>query len=255
MRQEGASLPAAKRLESMSQIRSDAEEIVTAVEHIVREPAVPGWEGLFRRIQGGPLLLGSGQDKAREAQVELLVGALMHSTGAEVSFREPDAHAIFRGHPISFAVKRPNSLSNLSKTVKDGRDQLDRAGGTGVLFLDFSQLAPEHSKVETVSSYEQALEVLAPALLETLERLRKHIPRWVQGSGKRATNVLSSIGLVRARFVMPTPNGEDYGTMRRMLASQTTETPVPNWLRDFVDATASIGEEPPYESDGGTAAT
>src|SRR5260370_26673311 len=136
MREEGASLPGTKRVELMSQIRSDAEEIVAAVEHLVTPPEVPGWEILFRRINGGPLFVGTGQDKAREAQVELLVGALMHSSLADVSFQDPPhAHTTFRGHSISFTAKRPNSLSNLSKTVKDGRDQLERAAGTGALLL------------------------------------------------------------------------------------------------------------------------
>jgi len=46
MRQDVASLPKANRRELMPQIRSDAEESVTTVDHLVRPPKVLGWENL-----------------------------------------------------------------------------------------------------------------------------------------------------------------------------------------------------------------
>jgi hypothetical protein len=254
MREEGAAFAAADRLEFMSQIRSDAEEIVTAVEHLVAPPEVPGWERLFKRIQRGPLIAAPRDDPGRDAQVELLMGSVLRSTNAGVSFRGADAEATYRGHSIGFAAKRPRSSKNLGKLVKDGRDQLARAGGTGVLFLDLSQLAPEHAQVRTVTSYEHAIDVLAPLLLKSLERLREHVPRWIRGSGTQASNVLASIGFVKVRFVIPGPLGEDYGTMQRFLSSQATETPVPDWLRDFMNEFARIGDEPPpdrYEPTAG----
>jgi len=245
MREEGASFDASERLERMSEIRSDAEEIVTAVEHLVAPPEVHGWERLFRLVQRGPLFAAPREDPGRDAQVELLMGSLLRSTNADVFFRGADAEARYRGHVISFAAKRARSLKNLGKLVKDGRNQLTRAGGTGVLFLDLTQLAPEHAGVRTVASYDDAMKELAPPLFETLERLREHVPRWIRGSGTIASNVLASIGFVKVRFVMPGPNGEDHGIIRRYLASQATETPVPEWLRDFVNEFARIGEAPP----------
>ena len=172
MREEGSSLEDRARLELMSQIRSDADEIVNAVEHLSATPEVPGWQRLFERIKRGPLFPAPFDDKAREAQVELFLGAVMRSTGAEVSFAGADAQAVYREHLISFEAKRPSSLTNYGHNVKGGRNQLGRAGGTGVLFLDLSQLATEHARVNTVSSYDEAMKKLAPPLLDSLERLR-----------------------------------------------------------------------------------
>lgn len=114
-------------------------EILLAAEQLTHPPEVPGWEKLFARVRAGELLAEAHGDKAREAQVEFVMGAMMRSAGAEVSFAHENARAIFRGETVTFEAKRPNSEKNLGKAVREGRNQLARAGGVGVLFLDFSE--------------------------------------------------------------------------------------------------------------------
>jgi hypothetical protein len=245
MRTDGGSIAQHERLERMSQIRTEVDDIVTAVEHLSSPPEVPDWERLFERIQKGALFAAPSDDKPREAQVELLMGALMHATGAEVSFREPDAHAIFRGHSISFAAKRPSSKSNFRKTVREGRNQLNRAGGTGVLFLDLSQLATEHSQVRRMSSRAEAIEQLAEPLYQSVARLGRNVRQWVQNTPSKATNVLAAVAILRARFVIDAEEGLEYGTIRRIVAGEVTpEGGVPSWLREFTDAFSAIGVAP-----------
>jgi hypothetical protein len=247
MRADGTPISEHERIERMSQIRTEVDDIVTAVEHLSSLPEVRGWESLFERIQKGPLFAAAVDDKAREAQVELLMGAIMRSTGAEVSFREPDAHAIFQGHSISFAAKRPSSASNFRKTVKDGRNQLHRAGGVGVLFLDLSQLAQEHSQVRRMLSHAAAIEQLAPPLYDSVARLGRNVRRWVQSTPSKAINVLAAVAIVRARFVVQMPEGLEYGTIRRLVSGEVTPEgiSVPSWIREFTDAFAAIGRAAP----------
>ncbi len=245
MREEGAAQPAQERLEQMSKVRSDADEIVSAVEHLSMPPEVDGWETLFKRIQGGPLTTtGAAHDDARAIQVELLAAGMLRSAGARVMFEEPDVRAEYLGRVVSLAAKRPVSFKNLEKLVKNGRDQLVKAGGTGVLFLDLAELAPEHSQVRTVADHNAVTNDIAPLLLKSLDRLGAKIPTWVQGRNARPNNVLAYVGLLRARFVIPTASGPHYGTMRRLRAMQASDVIVPGWLRNLINATAQVNQEP-----------
>jgi hypothetical protein len=244
IREDGASLPAGDRVELLSQVRSDADEIVAAAEHVSAPPAMPGWEKWFKRIRDGSLFPDRREDKAREAQVELLVRGLMRSTGASVSTEEADAQAAFQGHTVSFEVKRPNSSSNLPKTVKKARNQLARVAGPGVVFLDWAQLTPEHGRHSVVSSHKEAFETLGPALLDTLVTLSEDLPLWLQSNTGRPTNVIASLGLARARYVIPAPDGYAYGTVRRFRGNPTSAVPVPDWLKEFVNDFLQIADSP-----------
>lgn len=247
MRREGSDFPASERREQMSQIRSESEAIVAALDHLRATPEVKGWGQQLERVQTGTVFAGSHQDKAREAQVELVMAGAMRSTGAGVSFGNPDACAIYKGHTIHFEAKRPSSDKNLSQLIRKGRSQLSleckKTGGVGVLFVDFSQLATEHAQLYEVVDYDEALARIAPRLGSSIERLGSRVSEWVHSVPEQSACVFAVFGLVKARFRMP---NDAYGTMNRIIvgAMTATEADIPPWFKDFVDGFARINQVP-----------
>ncbi len=219
-----------------SHANNEADEIVTAVEHLERPPEVAGWVELFRAIQGGPLIPPRHHDPAREAQTELIMGALMRSTGAQVSFEEPDAKAVIDDHGVSFAAKRPTSLTNLQKTFRDGRNQVARSGGTGVVFLDVSALARGFEHVRNAPSAEVALQRYDRALDQAIRDCVEPLVRWVGAEPKRAKTSAAIVALLNARFVVPALGSAkvQFITLRRVHGDSLGSAFVPKWLFEFI---------------------
>ena len=233
-------------IERVSHAHHEADEIVTAVEQLARPPEVAGWNQMFRDIQCGPTIAPLHHDKAREKQTELLMGALMRSTGAVVTFGDPDAKAVVKGHALSFAAKRPSSASNLQKNVRDGRNQLSKAGGVGVLFMDITSLVPELARAHTSPSVEHAVQAFDRILDSTIQRVVGPVVRWMGAEPGRARSVAAIVSLLSLRFVVPSIGTErtHFGTLRRIHANAVTSSLVPKWLFDFILRFNRVGVDP-----------
>ncbi len=224
-------------LEQASHAHHEADEIVTAVEHVARDPEVRNWPTMFRDIQCGALIAPLRHDRAREKQTELLMGGLMRSAGATVTFEEPDAKAVVDGNALSFAAKRPTSVTNLQKNARDGRNQLSRAGGSGVLFLDITPLASEHSRVYVVPSLEYAVQAFDASLDSTMRKYSTPLVTWFRAAPGRQKTVAALMTLLNLRFVVPSVGRAKtlFGSLRRMHADAVASGDfVPKWLFEFV---------------------
>jgi hypothetical protein len=244
---DGAVFPPSQRVELISNIRCEVDEIVSALEHLRAQPEVPGWATLLERVQAGQPFAGPHHDKAREAQVELVMAGAMRSAGAEVQLQEPDARAVVEGHIVHFAAKKPNSGKNLGKMVRYGRSQLAKAGGFGVLFVDFNTLATEHGKAIEVADNDDAMARIAPGLRRSIERLGADVQRCIRENPAESKGVLAVVGIVRARFVAPAKDGTlEYGSMHRIVIDHVTPTlaDIPLWFRRFADGFGQINQAP-----------
>jgi hypothetical protein len=234
-------------LEEVSQAHLAADEIVTAVEHLLVPPEPFGWANMFQDIQRGPLLASLHHDRAREKQTELLMGGLMRSAGAVVEFREPDAQARVGQNGVSFAAKRPTSISNFLKTLRDGRNQLARAGGVGVLFVDISPLATQFSKPFAAPSIESATQALDRPLDATIREIIEPAILQLRGSRSGTKTTAALVAVLNARFFVPSVAAERalFGTLRRLHADAAADTGfVPKWLFEFVLRFNRMGVSP-----------
>src|SRR4051812_30912775 len=180
-------------IEQVSFAHHEADEIVTGVEHLARLPEVSGWASMFGHLQGGPLIGLPQHDRAREKQTEFLLGGLMRATGATVTFEEPDAKALVDDHTLSFAAKRTTSAANLRKNFRDGRNQLARAGGVGVLFLDVTPLVPQCGQAQVVPSIEYAVETFDAPLTQLVSVPVRPLLDWFDGSARPEMKTLAAV--------------------------------------------------------------
>jgi hypothetical protein len=191
MRQEGASSLVGIARDQISQIRCEVDEVVSALDHLRREPEVDGWARLMERVQAGPVLQALHYDPARAAQVELAMAGAMRAAGAEVSFREPDdAIATVSGHVVHFEAKRPNSVDGLGKAVRQGRKQLARSGDFGALFVDFNQLVTDVDLIEA-GDHDDAHRQIVPELRSSLDGLSARVPECTRSRWQLAPRLLS----------------------------------------------------------------
>ena len=128
--------------------------LVTAINVVGREPAVPGWRGKAELALTGQALPDSLNQKslARDTEFELRLAAWLKSAGLVPRFEEPDIVVTDVDGIWSVSAKRPGSLRRLGKAVRKAAKQIDMAGHDGVLALDISKLI----KAEGQLSYYQS---------------------------------------------------------------------------------------------------
>src|SRR5207302_4778894 len=137
-----------------------------------------------------------------------------------VTFEAPAAKAVVDSNALSFAAKRTTSPTNLQKNVRDGRNQLARAAGVGVLFLDITPLATEHGRVHVVPSIEYAAHAFDSSLDNSIRRYIVPIVRWLKAAPQRAKSLVAIVSLLNVRLLVPAVGVErnHFGTLRRLHA-------------------------------------
>src|SRR5712671_465625 len=97
------------------------------------------------------------------------------------------------------SASQPNvrrQTTNLQKNTRDGRNQLSRVGGPGVLFLDISALVPECSHAYTVPSLEYAVQTFGTSLDLLMRKYSAPLVIWFQASSGRPKTVAALVTLV-----------------------------------------------------------
>ena len=225
---------------------SEGSELIEVTGHLRAAPEVPGWRKLFRRVQGGGIKPSAKADAARDAQLELLVGAALKAAGAEVVFDEPDARATWEGHALAVAAKRVSSVEKLEKNVRKARNQIARTGLPGLIAVDFTMLLPGRDVLHVVPSAALAPGILDPDLQQGIAALGGRVTAWVQENENAAKNVLAVVGLARSRFVFQGPERPQFGTVRRLLGGEVVPAgeQVPEWVKRLVLRFNRIGTAP-----------
>lgn len=78
----------------------------------------------------------TAQSPGRDVQAELFVFAACRKTGLNPSFKEPDIVCSLDHQKVTVAVKRIKNLKQLVKRIREGADQITKAGGCGVIVVD-----------------------------------------------------------------------------------------------------------------------
>lgn len=121
---------------------AEAKRTIFEVSFIVRALAdrAPEIMSRLRQMLGGPAVPERGQqDKARDAQSELLVAAALSAGGYRIDFAEPDLVVPdLMGMKTGVAIKRVSSkrADQIEKRLRQARDQLVRNRLTGIIVVN-----------------------------------------------------------------------------------------------------------------------
>lgn len=101
---------------------SESKEIRLKVEHLIRDTVLPQDSSV--------------QSPGRDVQAELFVFAACRKTSLNPTFEEPDIVCSLDHQTIAIAVKRIKNLRQLVKRIREGANQIQKAGGYGVIVVD-----------------------------------------------------------------------------------------------------------------------
>lgn len=131
---------------SLNCVLLEADQLARSVATLATEPTTEGWEAVAKRALRGPSTppADGRHTPGRDAQFELLVGALSRRGGLDVSFAEPDIQVQLPDHgPLSIAAKRVTSAKQLARRVTVGASQVRKSGYLGVVAVDLAFFSSE----------------------------------------------------------------------------------------------------------------
>ena len=138
----------------------ECELFVASIEEIARLPEVSGWRQIAAKALGGRVSsrLEKKDTPARDAQFELFLASRARQAGLMVKFEEPDiVLEMPDGKPLSIAVKRVKSASQLERRFREGAKQIKKSHLQGIVAV---QLAFFEAASPTPSSLPTAMEIL-----------------------------------------------------------------------------------------------
>lgn len=234
-------------LDLLSRCYDDGSELIELTDAVRVEPEIPGWRELFRRIKGGDVKASAKPDPARDAQLELMMGAALKAAGARVTFSEPDVRAKWGDHDVVIAAKRVSSRAKLEANIRKARDQIAGVGIPGLIAVDCTVLLPQNDVLHRVPSKADAVPLLDPKVRASIQLVTRRTTEWVQHNKSAAQNVLAVLAYARVRFIYPGVDGVRFGTIRRMRAFEALPfgEHVPDWFRELVLRFNAVPYAPP----------
>jgi len=103
-------------------------------------------------------------DRARDAQYELYLRAILTKGGLDVALQEPDLVARFGDHSLNVAAKRPTSVRALDDRLRSATKQLDRCAGVGIVAMSLDQIVRERDHLLVVPD----MAALQPAMADAV---------------------------------------------------------------------------------------
>ena len=101
---------------------SESNKTKLKVKHLIKDTVLPQDSSV--------------QSPGRDVQAELFVFAACRKTGLNPTFEEPDIVCSLDRQRVAIAVKRIKNLRQLVKRIREGADQVEEAGGYGVIVVD-----------------------------------------------------------------------------------------------------------------------
>jgi hypothetical protein len=164
----------------------ESDELLSALELLMAEPATEGLMPALQKAVAGPFLPTGGADPARAAQFELVTAAACRSAGTHPVIEEPDIRVKVERRVVAIAAKRLLSAASLEKRIKEARDQIVRA----------TTVDPEQQGVIAID--------LTPAMgLDTvIMRVsdRSDLLALFEGAGAEASRLGSRVGELAAKY-------------------------------------------------------
>ena len=118
----------------------EIDELIEIVEAVAEAPT-PAELDRLRLIQKGHETPDEPTaDKARDAQYELYLRAVLAKGGLDVEFHEPDLVVTAAGRKVHLAAKRPTSLARLDDRLRDAIGQVARYPGPGIVAISLDQI-------------------------------------------------------------------------------------------------------------------
>jgi hypothetical protein len=137
---DGLLVPKGLKLEAWHRALFELDDLHMIVDELRRAPEVSGWQHLIKQALDGGILPSDEvkHARARDIQFELSMAAMLRRAGYEVLLAEPDVLVRVQKRKYGLAAKRPRSIMNLDKAIRDADKQIARSGRDGFIALDLS---------------------------------------------------------------------------------------------------------------------
>jgi len=113
--------------------------------------------------------------RAREAQYELYLGAVLRRSGIPAEHGAPDLVATWRNEEVFIEAKRPSKQARLDDRVRSAVHQIRKLQSPGIIALSIDQILRPVGRLLRVQSFDD----LAPTVADLVQRfLLKHANVW-----------------------------------------------------------------------------
>ncbi len=131
---------------------------------------------------------GNSNSPGRDTQFELYLAAIALRGGMlPVEYDEPDVTCNVEGVRFGIAAKRLKSLDRFERRVKEGADQIRRAGFPGIVALDLTIARnPENRPITSGLQSQLSVTIGQAKNRQLFEQHEQNIHRWVANTGVQA---------------------------------------------------------------------
>lgn len=166
-------------------------EIFYFLDLLMREPELPRWSPIIRKVVKGPYAQTSGPDQARDAQFELLTAASCRAAGANPEFAEPDVRVRVQSRRLLVAAKRVSSLRSLENRVREARSQIEASmdgDDQGLIAMDMTPALGLANRVHRLRDAAEIRRIHAETHA-TISDVGRRVGEWASGSMRRVRAV------------------------------------------------------------------
>lgn len=189
-------------------------------------------------LSGAATALEDSNPLARNTQFELFVGGLLKKAGYDPVFREPDILFTLDGTQVGVAAKRLTSGKKFFKRLREGGNQLKRAGLWGLVAMNLDALADAPNVMGRANELDSLVKKAGKIVTSPLEKL-----------GARALDettglpVLGLFGSISVPFVIP--NERRVGNVMSMLVRGFLDRTTPAQQLALKHLSERMAEHPP----------
>jgi hypothetical protein len=187
-----------EHLESLISAYRDFGEVATAAETLLPSDDPDLIKRFQTALKGAALPYTDRHPHARNTQFELFVAALFRFAGYRIEWCEPDLLVYLESGPVGVAVKRLSSAGAFAKRLREGGDQLKRAGRRGIVAMNLDALLPISARFRTADRLQDLVDGAGQAVTEPLNGLER-----IASEAIRGKPVIALLGAVVIPCVVP----------------------------------------------------
>jgi hypothetical protein len=164
----------------------EIDELTEIVEAVPEEPAAVELNRLRLVQKGHENPDNSTADRARDAQYELYLRAILAKGGLSVELREPDLVVRVLGRDVHIAAKRPTSLARLDDRLRDAVSQVEQHPPPGLAALSVDQIIRPRQTLLVVPTMADLQKAVRSLVEQFVYDNRHSMARRLRGKGLAA---------------------------------------------------------------------